>query len=93
MRRLLALLALALATPAVAQVQEPGDALAQDAAEWARVSGTTADVAARQLQAQDDTIAVTDALQREFADVKGAADDAAYSLERAVLAIAAARRS
>ena len=65
-RRLLAFVALAAAAPAAAQLQTPADALAQDAAEYARVSGLSVDEAARQLRAQADTVAVTDALTAEF---------------------------
>ena len=66
--RWLAALLLLVATPAVAQFQTPADALQQDAAEYARVSGLPADDAARQLRAQAETVAVTDALAIEFRD-------------------------
>lgn len=64
-----ALAALALfAAPAAGQVQSTADALTQDAAEWARVSGLPVDEAASQLQAQAETVPVTDAITVEFGD-------------------------
>jgi streptogrisin C len=64
---LLAFLGLWAAVPAAAQLG-PAEALAQDAAEFARVSGLTSEQAAIQLRAQADTRAVTDALRVEFRD-------------------------
>ena len=55
------------AAPATAQLG-PAEALAQDAAEFARVAGVTPEQAATQLRAQVDTRAVTDALRIEFRD-------------------------
>lgn len=65
-RSLAALLALLVATPAAAQWQNAADALRQDAAAYARVAGLPVEDAARQLRAQGDTVAVTDALAAEF---------------------------
>ncbi len=59
---------LLLATPALAQVQTPADALAQDAAAYAQVAGLPVEEAAAQLRAQAETVPVTDALGREFRD-------------------------
>ena len=56
------------AAPAAAQLQTPVDALQQDAAEFARVSGLPVDAVATQLRAQADTVALTDALATEFRD-------------------------
>ncbi len=67
MRWWAALLAL-IAAPAVAQFQTPAEALAQDAAAYARVAGLPVEDAARQLRAQADTMALTDALAAEFRD-------------------------
>ena len=65
LRRAVAAL-LFLAAPAVAQVQTPADALAQDAATYARTAGLSADEAAAQLRAQGETVPVTTALAVEF---------------------------
>lgn len=59
-------LAALIATPVAAQLQTPAQALQLDAAEYARVAGVSVEDAARQLRAQVDTIAVTDALAAEF---------------------------
>lgn len=72
MRLILALAALLVAAPAAAQVapaqlESAPYALARDAATYARVSGLSADDAARQLRAQAGTVPVTDALSTEFA--------------------------
>lgn len=61
-------LAALVAAPAAAQLQTAAQALEQDAAEYARVSGLPVEDAARQLRAQAETVAVTDALTVEFAD-------------------------
>ena len=64
----MALLVAALfATTAHAQVETPDAALARDAATWATVAGLPVDEARRQLVAQAESIAVTDALAIEFA--------------------------
>jgi hypothetical protein len=49
-------------------VQTPVEALAQDGADDARRSGVPLDQAMRALQAQQDSVAATDALQQEFRD-------------------------
>jgi hypothetical protein len=64
---LLAIVGLWAAAPAAAQLG-PTEPLAQDAAEFARVSGLTAAEAETRLRAQADTRAVTDALRAEFRD-------------------------
>jgi hypothetical protein len=70
-RRSLMFLALAaLAAPAAAQpprVQTPEEALAQDAAEYAKNHGVTAQEAARRLRAQVESVAVTDGIRRQYA--------------------------
>ena len=69
MRRLLAaLLALAFATSAQAQVEAPDAALARDAATWGAGAGLPVDEAERQLRAQADTVPVTNALSGEFGE-------------------------
>ena len=55
-----------MAAPAAAQLQTAAEALRQDATEYSRVSGLPIEDAARQLRAQADTVAVTDALAAEF---------------------------
>lgn len=71
MRRLLMFLAFAaLAAPAAAQpprVQTPEEALAQDAAEYARNHRVTAQEAARRLRAQAESVAATDEIRRVYA--------------------------
>ena len=60
---------IALASPAAAQlphVQTPQEALAQDAAEYARNVGVTQEEAARRLRAQAESVAVTDAIRRTY---------------------------
>src|SRR4051794_39764907 len=65
--RFLALLLIALASPAAAQaLQSPAQALAQDAAEYARQHHVGADEALRRLQAQEETVAVTDRLRETY---------------------------
>jgi streptogrisin C len=65
--RFLALLLLALASPAAAQaLQSPAEALAQDAAEYARQHHVEADEAKRRLQAQEETVAATDRLRETY---------------------------
>src|SRR3954470_9330948 len=62
--RFLALLLLAFASPAAAQaMQTPAEALAQDAAEYARQHHVEADEALRRLKAQEETVAATDRLR------------------------------
>src|SRR3954451_24810249 len=66
--RVLALLLLALASPAAAQaLQTPAEALAQDAAEYARQHHVEPDEALRRLRAQEETVAATDRLRETFA--------------------------
>src|SRR4051812_39394461 len=66
--RFLALLFLALASPAAAQaLQPPAEALAQDAAEYARQHHVEADEALRRLRAQEETVAATDRLRETYA--------------------------
>ena len=60
---------LAAATPALAQaphVQTQDEALAQDAAEYARLQGVSADEAARRLRAEADSVAVTREIQDTY---------------------------
>ncbi|MEA3060275.1 MAG: streptogrisin [Sphingomonadales bacterium] len=67
MRALVPLL-LALASPAAAQaLQTPAEALAQDAAEYAKEHHVEADEALRRLQAQEETVAATDRLRVTYA--------------------------
>jgi hypothetical protein len=66
--RFLALFLLAFASPAAAQaLQTPAEALAQDAAEYARQHHVEPDEALRRLQAQEETVAVTDRLRLAYA--------------------------
>ena len=68
--RLLAPLLLAFATAAAAQspvVQTPDEALAQDAAEYARQHDVALDEALRRLRAQEESVAATDGLRARFA--------------------------
>jgi hypothetical protein len=66
--RFLAFLLLAFASPATAQaLQTPAEALAQDAAEYARQHHVEADEALRRLQAQEATVTATDRLRQTFA--------------------------
>ena len=61
---------IAMAAPAAAQlphVQTPHEALAQDAAEYARNVGVTPDEAARRLRAQAESVPFTDAIRRTYA--------------------------
>jgi hypothetical protein len=65
--RFLALLLLALAAPAAAQApQTPAEALAQDAAEYARQHHVGADEALRRLEAQEETVVATDRLRETY---------------------------
>ena len=69
MKRLAALLALLFAAAtAQAQVETPAAALTRDAATWAAVAGLPPAEAEVQLRAQQESIAVTDALAAEFGD-------------------------
>src|SRR4051812_42546486 len=66
--RFLAFLVLAVASPAAAQaLQTPAEALAQDAAEYARQHHVEADEALRRLKAQEETVAATDRLRATYA--------------------------
>jgi streptogrisin C len=68
MRWLLTLLLL-IGTAAAAQpVQTQAEALADDAEQYTAQFGVTADEALRRLKAQQESVAVTDAIAREFAD-------------------------
>ena len=49
--------------PAVPRVQTAVEALAQDAAEYARLNGVTLDEAMRRLRAQEGSVAATDRIQ------------------------------
>src|SRR5438270_3360966 len=49
-------------------VQTQAEALAEDAAQYAAAFGVTADEAVRRLKAQQSSVAVTDAIAREFSD-------------------------
>ena len=69
----LSALALAAAAPAVAQdalprVQTAVEALAQDAAEYARLNGVGLDEAMRRLRAQEESVAATDRIQAAYRD-------------------------
>jgi streptogrisin C len=68
MRWLLALLLLIGAAAAAQPVQTQAEALADDAEQYAAQFGVTADEALRRLKAQQESVAVTDAIAREFAD-------------------------
>lgn len=69
MRWIVALLLLAFATAANAEAPETrAQALAQDAAQYATQFGVPQDEAARRLKAQEESVAETDAIAREFAD-------------------------
>ena len=64
-----AALAMLLCQPATAQiVQTRADALAQDAAEYARIYAVSQDEAVRRLRAQHDSVATTDAIARRYRD-------------------------
>ncbi|WP_420139286.1 hypothetical protein [Sphingomonas sp.] len=56
----------AIAAPPV--IQTPVEALAQDGAEYARLYGVTLPQAIRELEAQQDSVAATDALQQSYRD-------------------------
>jgi hypothetical protein len=56
------------ALPLPPHVQTAVEALAQDGAEYARLYNVPLDQAMRELQAQQDSVAATDALQQEFRD-------------------------
>jgi streptogrisin C len=67
MKRLLAVLLLAFATAAAGQaVQSAGDAVAEDAVQYAAQFGVSPGEAVRRLNAQQDSVAATDAIEREF---------------------------
>lgn len=67
MRLLLALLLIVLAAPAAAEdVQTRTEALADDAVQYAAQFGVTPSEALRRLKAQEDSVAATDAVAREF---------------------------
>jgi streptogrisin C len=69
MRWLLSFLLLAFAATAAAQpVQTQNEALADDAIQYAAQFGVTPDEALRRLQAQQASVAATDAIRAEFAD-------------------------
>jgi streptogrisin C len=68
MRWLLALLLLIGAAAAAQPVQTQAEALADDAEQYAAQFGVTADEALRRLKAQQESVAVTDAIAKEFAD-------------------------
>jgi hypothetical protein len=69
MRWIFGLLLLAFAAAAAAQnVQTRDQALAQDAGQYAAQFGVTVDEALRRLKAQQDSVAATDAIAREFTD-------------------------
>ena len=69
MRWILALLVLTFASAASAQpVQTRSEALAEDAAQYAEQFGVDDDQALRRLKAQQDSVAVTDGIAREFPD-------------------------
>jgi streptogrisin C len=70
MRFLLALLLLFLSAAATAapMVESHAGAIAEDAAQYAAHYGVSADEAKRELQAQQDSVAATDAIAGEFAD-------------------------
>ena len=69
MRWIVPLLLLASATAASAEVPETrAQALAQDAARYAAQFGVGQDEAVRRLKAQEESVAETDAIAREFAD-------------------------
>jgi hypothetical protein len=68
MRLILALLLLALASAATAQpVQTQAQSLAEDAEQYAAQFGVTPDEALRRLRAQQESVAATDAIAKEFA--------------------------
>ena len=56
------------ALPLPPHIQSAVEALAQDGAEYARLYGLPLNQAMRELQAQQDSVAATDALQQEFRD-------------------------
>jgi len=56
------------ALPLPPHVQTAVEALAQDGSEYARLYNVPLDQAMRELQAQQDSVAATDALQQEFRD-------------------------
>jgi len=69
MRWILALLLLVFATAGTAEtIQTHEQALAQDAAQYAEQFGVTQREALRRLKAQQDSVAATDSIAREFAD-------------------------
>ena len=69
MRWILAFLLLAFSSAAAAQAVETRDeAIAEDAIQYASQFQVTPDEAARRLKAQQDSVAATDAIAREFAD-------------------------
>lgn len=69
MRWILAFMLFAFAAAAGAQaIETPGDALAEDAAQYAGQFHVSANEALRRLKAQQDSVPATDAIAREFAD-------------------------
>jgi hypothetical protein len=69
MKRLFAFLLLAWTTTTAAQpVQSADEAVAEDAVQYAAQFGVSPDEAVRRLKAQQDSVAVTDAIAREFGD-------------------------
>ncbi len=55
-------------TPALPRVQTAVEALAQDAAEYARLNGVGLDEAMRRLRAQEESVAATDRIQAAYGD-------------------------
>lgn len=69
MRWIFAFFLIAFASAAAAQsVETPSDALAEDAAKYAAQFGVSSDEAARRVNAQQKSVATTDAIAREYAD-------------------------
>lgn len=69
MRWIFAFFLIAFASAAAAQsVETPSDALAEDAAKYAAEFGVSSDEAARRVNAQQKSVATTDAIAREYAD-------------------------
>jgi streptogrisin C len=69
MRWLLALMVFAVAVPVRAQpVQSPDEALAEDAEQYAAQFGVSPSEALRRLTAQQESVAATDSIAREFSD-------------------------
>lgn len=68
MRWLLALLLVICGTASADPVQTQGEALAEDAVQYAAQFGTSTEEALRRLKAQQESVAATDAISREFAE-------------------------